>query len=147
MRRDDICIYVSPADRARLEGIVADRKSASKHAWRAKIVLATAEGLGTNAIMRLTSKSKPCVWRWQERYIETGVDGLLRDKTRPSRKKPLSAEVKLKVLPTTMQPPPNATHGSTRSMAKAVGISHSSVQSRLETALGAHVQGLERSEI
>jgi transposase len=78
--------------------------------------------------MRLTSKSKPCVWRWQERYIETGVDGLLRDKTRPSRKKPLSAEVKLRVLTTTMQPPPNATHWSTRSMAKAVGISHSSVQ-------------------
>ena len=128
MRRDDICIYVSPADRARLEGIVADRNSASKDVWRANIVLATADGLGTNAIMRLTSKSKPCVWRWQERYIETGVDGLLRDKTRPSRKKPLSAEVKLKVLTTTMQPPPNATHWSTRSMAKAVGISHSSVQ-------------------
>jgi transposase len=128
MRRDDICIYVSPADRARLESIVADRNSASKHVWRANIVLATAEGLGTNAIMRLTSKSKPCVWRWQERYIETGVDGLLRDKTRPSRKKPLSAEVKLKVLTTTMQPPPNATHWSTRSMAEAVGISHSSVQ-------------------
>src|SRR5215831_2508759 len=56
------------------------------------------------------------------------LTGLLRDKTRPSRKKPLSAEVKLKVLTTTMQPPPNATHWSTRSMAKAVGISHSSVQ-------------------
>jgi hypothetical protein len=49
------------------------------------------------------------------------------DKTRPSRKKPLSAEVKLKVLTTTMQPPPNATHWSTRSMARVVGISHSSV--------------------
>src|SRR6201993_5016226 len=128
MRRDDICIFVSPADRARLNGIVADRNSPSKHVWRAKIVLATAEGLGTNAIMRRTGKSKPCVWRWQERYIEAGVNGLMRDKTRPSRKKPLSTEVKLKVLTTTMEPPPNATHWSTRSMAKAVGISHSSVQ-------------------
>jgi len=64
MRRDDICIYVSPADRARPEGIVADRNSARKHVWRANIVLAIADGLGTNAIMRLTSKSKPCVWRW-----------------------------------------------------------------------------------
>jgi transposase len=119
---------VSPADRARPEGIVADRNSASKHVWRANIVLATADGLGTNAIMRLTSKSKQCVWRWQERYIETDVDGLLCDKTRPSRKKPLSAEVRLKVLTMTMQPPPNAMHLSTRSMAKVVGISHSSVQ-------------------
>ena len=53
--------------------------------WRAKIVLATADGHGTNAIMRRTGKSKPCVWRWQERYIEEGVEGLLRDKTRPPR--------------------------------------------------------------
>ena len=51
--------------------------------WRAEIVLATADGHGTNEIMRRTGKSKPCVWRWQERYVEEGVDGLLRDKTRP----------------------------------------------------------------
>ncbi len=127
MRRDDICIFVSPADRAWLEAIVADRNSASKQVWRANIVLATADGLGTNAIMRLTGKSKPCVWRWQERYIAAGVDGLLCDKTRPSRKKPLSAEVKLQVLIKTMEPPPNATHWSTRSMGKAVGISRTSV--------------------
>jgi hypothetical protein len=53
----------------------------------------------------------------------------LRDRTRPSRKKPLSAEVKLKVLRMTAnETPPNATHWSTRGMAKAVGISHNSVQ-------------------
>jgi transposase len=128
MRRDDICIFVGPADRVRLEAIVADRNSASKQAWRARIVLATADGLGTNAIMRLTGKSKPCVWRWQERYIAAGVDGLLHDKTRPGRKQPLSAEVKLQVLTLTMKPPPNATHWSTRSMGRAVGISRTSVQ-------------------
>jgi hypothetical protein len=63
MRRDDISIYVSPLNRARLEAIIADRNSASKAVWRAEIVLATAEGLGTNAIMKRTGKSKPCVWR------------------------------------------------------------------------------------
>jgi trehalose utilization protein len=76
MRRDDICIYVSPANRARLEAIIADRNSLAKHVWRAEIVLATADGHGTNEIMRLTGTSKPCVWRWQERYIAEGVDGL-----------------------------------------------------------------------
>lgn len=39
MRRDDICIYVSPLARARLEAIIADRNSASKAVWRAEIVL------------------------------------------------------------------------------------------------------------
>src|SRR6516225_2244102 len=73
VRRDDICLYLGPADRAKLEGIVADRNSPRKWCWRAEIVLATADGLGTNGIMRRTGKSKPCVWRWQERYIdETG---------------------------------------------------------------------------
>jgi transposase len=129
MRRDDICIHVGPANRARLEAIIADRNSSSKVVWRAEIVLATADGLGTNAIMKRTGKSKPCVWRWQERYVEEGVDGLLRDKTRPPGKKPLSAVVKRKVLAkTSSEAPPDATHWSVRSMATAMGISHTSVQ-------------------
>jgi transposase len=127
--RDDICFYVSPANRARLERLVADRNTPRKVVWRADIVLATADGLGTMAIMRRTGKSKPCVWRWQKRFVEAGVDGLLRDKTRPGRKKPLSVDVKLKVLAKTAQErPPNATHWSVRSMGRAVGISHTSVQ-------------------
>jgi len=129
MRRDDICIYVSPMSRARLKAIIADRNSSSKAVWRAEIVLATADGLGTNAIMKRTGKSKPCVWRWQERYVEEGVDGLLRDKTRPPGTKPLSGAVKRKVLTkTASETPPNATHWSVRSMAQAIGISHTSVQ-------------------
>jgi len=129
MRRNDICIYVSPANRARLEAIITDRNSKTKAVWRARIVLATADGHGTNAIMRQIGKSKPCVWRWQERYVEEGVDGLLRDKTRPPGKKPLSAAVKRKVLSKTAgEKPPNATHWSVRSMAKVAGISHTSVQ-------------------
>jgi transposase len=129
MRRDDICLYVSPANRSRLEAIVADRNSSSKAVWRARIVLATADGLGTNAIMKRTGKSKPCVWRWQERYIAEGVEGLLRDKSRPPGKKPLSAAIKRKVLTkTASQTPPAATHWSVRTMAAEVGISHTSVQ-------------------
>jgi transposase len=128
MRREDICIYVSPANRARLDAIIADRNSTAKAVWRARIVLATAEGCGTNAIMRVTGKSKPCVWRWQERYIAEGVDGLLRDKTRPSGKKPLSRKVRLKVLAKTANTTPaNATHWSRASMAAETGISPSSV--------------------
>ena len=128
MRRDDICIYVSPANRARLEAIIADRNSTAKAVWRARIVLATADGHGTNAIMRLTGKSKPCVWRWQERYIAEGVDGLMRDKTRPAGKKPLSRKVRLKVLAKTAnETPANATHWSRASMAAEMGISPSSV--------------------
>ena len=54
-----------------------------------RIILLTADGLGTAEIMRRTGKSKTGVWRWQERFMQAGVDGLLRDKTRPSRIPPL----------------------------------------------------------
>jgi transposase len=128
MRRDDICLYVSPANRARLEATIKDRNSSRKAMWRAEIVLATADGHGTNEIMRRTGKSKPCVWRWQERYVEEGVDGLLCDKTRPSRVPPLPEKVKVAVLKRTVtETPPDATQWSRTSMAKAVGISPSSV--------------------
>jgi hypothetical protein len=61
--------------------------------------------------MRATGKSKNCRWRWQERFAEEGVDGLLRDKTRPSRIPPLTQEVIDRVLAMTFDPPPKeATH-------------------------------------
>ncbi len=79
--------------------------------------------------MRQVGKSKPTVWRWQERFLEEGVDGLLRDRDRGSGKPPLGAAVKSLVLTKTMrEAPPNATQWSVRTMAKAVGISHTSVQ-------------------
>jgi transposase len=128
MRRNDICIYVSPANRARLAAIVQGRNSPAKAIWRSRIILATANGHGTNEIMRLTGKSKPCVWRWQERYIAEGVDGLLRDKTRPSRVPALPEATRLAVIAKTAnETPPDATHWSRESMAAAMGISPSSV--------------------
>ena len=61
--------------------------------------------------------------------MEAGVDGLLRDKSRPPGTPPLSAAIKTLVLTKTMrETPPDATHWSVRSMARAVGISHTSVQ-------------------
>ena len=83
--RKGVTVEVSSADRVRLAAIAADRNSAQKYVWRVRIVLMTADGVGTNAIMRQTGKSKVTVWRWQERFMAQGIDGLLRDKTRPAR--------------------------------------------------------------
>ncbi|WP_313137357.1 IS630 family transposase [Paracoccus jeotgali] len=128
MRRDDICLYLSPADRARLEAVVVDRNTPRKLAWRAEIVLATAAGHGTAEVMRRAATSKPTVWRWQQRYLDEGVAGLMRDKTRPSRVPQLPRETRLKVIAKTMrETPANATHWSRSLMAEAVGISPSSV--------------------
>tara|TARA_Y100000815_G_C13259415_1_gene468668 strand:- start:26 stop:1117 length:1092 start_codon:yes stop_codon:yes gene_type:complete len=128
MRRDDLCLYLGPADRAQLQALLTDRNTPRKIVWRAEIVLATADGFGTNEIMRRAATSKPTVWRWQQRYLDEGVAGLKRDKTRPSRVPPLSQETRLAVIAKTVQEtPPNATHWSRSMMAEAVGISPSSV--------------------
>ena len=63
--RDGVRIEVSAADRDRLERVVADRNSPQKHVRRARIILATAEGCGTNEIMRRAGVPEPSVWRWQ----------------------------------------------------------------------------------
>jgi transposase len=127
--RSGISISVTAEDRARLAAITADRNAPQKHVWRASIVLLTADGFGTTEIMRRTAKSKPCVWRWQERFMQAGVDGLVRDKTRPPGKPPLPAEVVRKVVDLTVgDPPAEATHWTGRMMAKAAGISLRSVQ-------------------
>lgn len=78
--------------------------------------------------MRRARTSKPTVWRWQERYLDEGVAGLKRDRTRPSRVPPLPMETRLKVIAKAVQEtPPNATQWSRALMAGAMGISPSGV--------------------
>jgi hypothetical protein len=109
-------------DIRRLKALVQGRNTPQKQVWRAEIVLLTADGVGTNEIMRRTAKSKTCVWRWQERFLEEGFDGLLRDKTRPSRIKPLGAKTAERVVALTLEEPPGeTTHWTGALMAKAAG--------------------------
>ena len=105
--RTGISLIVSPAVRRRLKAVARNRNSPQKHVWRAKIILLSADGVGTNEIMRQTGTSKTCVWRWQERFMAEGFDGLLRDKTRPSRVAPLGADVAERVVALTsaIRPP------------------------------------------
>src|SRR4051794_13497132 len=91
--REPCCLWLSATDRARLAALVADRNSPQKHVWRAQIVLLSADRVGTVAIMRRTGKAKAGVWRWQARYLEAGIDGLLRDRTRPPRLPRLAADL------------------------------------------------------
>jgi len=122
-------VIVCPEDSERLHAIVADRNRPLKHIQRAKIVLLSAERLPVLEVARRAGVSRPAVWRWQLRYGEQGVDGLLRDKTRKPGRAPLSAKVVAKVLELTCsEPPGEATHWTGRAMAKAMGISLRAVQ-------------------
>lgn len=122
-------IAISTVDRERLERLVRDRNTPQKVVWRARIVLLASERLTAEAIVAAVGKSLLTVRRWRHRFVAKGVDGLLKDATRPSRVKTLPPEkIKQVVHMTLHAKPPNATHWSVRSMAKAAGISYSSVQ-------------------
>ena len=109
--RTGVTLSVTQTDFERLRAVAKDRNAPQKHVWRAQIVLLSAEGLGTNAIMRETGKSKTCVWRWQERFAAEGGEGLLHDKTRPSRVPKLDPTIAERVVALTMEEPPHeATH-------------------------------------
>lgn len=122
-------ISISDADRVRLERLVRDRNTPQKLVWRAQIVLLASDGLTAEAIAAAVGKSLLTVRRWRRRYTAKGVDGLLKDASRPPGRKPLSVETIKRVVDMTLhEKPPNATHWSARSMAKAAGVSYSSVQ-------------------
>jgi transposase len=125
----DVCPVVSGEDRARLEALVADRNQPLKHVQRAWIVLHSADRLPVAEVARRTGVGRPAVWRWQRRYADQGVAGLLRDKTRKPGKPPTpEATVARVVAMTCGEPPGEATHWTGRAMARASGLSLRTVQ-------------------
>ena len=124
-----VCVVVNTAEREQLAAIVADRNRPRKHVERAGIVLASAERHSAQQVAQRIGVSRPTVWRWQQRFAESGIEGLLRDKTRKPGKAPIAAEITARVVALTCTAPPHqATHWTGRAMAKAIGISVGSVQ-------------------
>ena len=126
--RTGVDFDVSDEQRRRLEAIAGDGNSKVKHARRARIVLLTDDGLGTMAVMAETGSAKATVWRWQERFMREGVDGLLRDKTRPPGKPRTSEEKVREVVELARSSAPEGeTHWTVRALAEEVGLSPTTV--------------------
>ena len=124
-----VSVIVGEEDRARLAAIASDRAGPLKHVQRAHIILHSAERRSVLEVAGLAGVSRPAVWRWQARYAEQGVDALLRDKTRPPGRTPLSTAKVAEVLALTCsEPPGEVTHWTGRAVAKAVGVSLRAVQ-------------------
>ncbi len=124
-----VCIILSADDRARLTAVIGARNRPQKHVQRARIVLNSDREPSVTEVARLAEASRPAVWCWQHRFAEEGVDGLLRDKTRPPGKQPLAPATVAKILalPCT-EPPGEATHWTGRAVAAAAGVSVRAVQ-------------------
>jgi len=123
-----IPITLLEADRTTLEGWTRRRKTAQSLALRARIVLACATPGATNArVAKRMGVSRPTVATWRRRFAERGPDGLL-DEPRSGRPRSITDEQVERAVVTTLEDEPaDATHWSTRSLAKAVGLSQSAV--------------------
>ena len=120
---------VSDKDRATLERMVRNGNTPQKLALRARIALLSADGAATSQIMRQLGTSNPTITRWRNRYETDGISGLLKDRSRPGRKKRIEEKRVNEVVERTLREKPlHATHWSTRSMATAAGLSPASIQ-------------------
>ena len=120
-------ITLSDDERSALESWTSRRKTAQALALPARIVLAAAGQLTNAEIAELERVSRPTVTKWRNRFAERRLEGLL-DEPRPGRPRTITDEQVEKVVIATLEStPPDATHWSTRSMAREVGIAPDSV--------------------
>jgi transposase len=128
-------IELSEDERAQLEAWTRRRSSAQALAQRSRIVLAAAEGLKNTEIAERVGVSRNMAATWRSRFAEHRLDGLT-DEPRPGRPRTISDERVDLVITTTLESTPkDATHWSTRSMAREVGLTQTAV-SRIWRAFG-----------
>jgi transposase len=115
-------------ERRQLEGWVRAKTSSQRLAFRARICLLAADGLSNNAIAKRLSTSRPTVLLWRSRFEEQGPKGLTKDAPRGPSPRRLDWEKTRAIVEATLHTTPaDATHWSTRTMAKAQGVSRNTV--------------------
>jgi transposase len=120
-------LTVSEQDRAQLEAWSRRPKTAQALAMRSRVVLLAAGGQSNAAIADRPSVTPQTVCKWRQRYLKSGLDGLV-DEPRPGTPRKLSDKQVERVLALTLESAPeDATHWSTRSMAKRAGLSRASI--------------------
>jgi transposase len=133
--RPTVPLVLSGQERETLERWARRPKSAQALALRCRIVLAAAEGETNTAIAAGLGCSSSTVGKWRSRFAERRLDGL-HDEPRPGKPRAISdRDVERVIVKTLEETPLDATHWSTRSLAKATGMSQSAI-SRIWRAFG-----------
>jgi len=128
-------LIVTVQQQRTLESLARRARSAPQVARRARIVLACAEGLDNTNVARKLRVSPQSVGKWRARFVRQGLEGL-HDEPRPGAPRAIAdADVEAVIVRTLEQTPRGATHWSTRTMAKASGLSRMTVN-RIWRAFG-----------
>src|SRR5712692_5784507 len=123
------CVYASPAEQAQLEQIASQGKTPQKVACRARLVLMLSNHEPPSAVADALRISRMTVRLWADRFVCDGVPGLLHDATRPGRRKQITPEKVQAIVEATLRTrPPAATHWSSRTLAKAQGVSDGTIR-------------------
>ena len=135
-------IILSDDERAQLESWERPRTSAQALAERSRIVLAAAEGLKNTEIAERLGVGRETVTKWRNRFAVDRLDGLS-DEPRPGQPRKITdAKVEEVITKTLESAPRDATHWSTRSMAREVGLSQTAIsQIWRASGLQPHRQG------
>jgi hypothetical protein len=148
-----VCVVLSAAEREQLAAIAVDRNRPRKHIERAQIVLASADRHPAQQVAQSIGVSRPTVWRWQQRFAESGIDGLLRDKTRKPGKAPIAAETAAQVVALACTEPAARSHsldrpgdGQSHRHLAGFGAAHLA-GAQTAAAPVTHLQALARSQL
>jgi transposase len=120
-------LHLSDDERETLERWAGRRKTAQALAFRARLILACAEGKKNGDVATAFRVTRPTVGKWRGRFITRRLDGLL-DEPRPGAPREITDREVERVITKTLESiPKDATHWSTRSMAKTSGLTQSAV--------------------
>ena len=135
-------LELSEAERRELQSLASRRSTAQGLAERARIVLACAEGDQNQQVAARLGVAKNTVGKWRRRFLDQRLEGL-RDEPRSGAPRTIEDEqIEALIVRTLESTPPDATHWSSRGMAKASGLSISTVQ-RIWRAFGLQPHRLE----
>ena len=127
MGRSAVAIELTAGERGELEGLAGRRRTAQGLARRARIVLLAAEGLQNMAIAVELGADQNTVGKWRNRFARDRLQGL-HDEPRPGAPRKIGDDAIAETIRLTLEAtPPDATHWSLRSMAKAVGYAPSTI--------------------
>jgi transposase len=122
-------IFLSAQERVTLDAWAAARSLPFRLVQRARIIKIAADGVLNQDIAKQLHVSRPTVQLWRQRFLALRLPGLEKDAPRPGRLPQISHQkIKAIVEATLHTTPPHATHWSTRSMAKAQGVSEATVR-------------------
>jgi transposase len=127
--RTAAAVELNPEQRRTMERMARARSLPARVVERARVVLLAADGLENKQIAQRMKMTPEKAARWRNRFLEGGTAALEKDAPRPGRTRTITdRRVKRVVDMTLHQKPANATHWSTRTMARAAGISEASVR-------------------